>query len=57
MMPRQQSAAAADNANLKKNPWVPGSTRNPETYILKDQRVKLGYEADTLTYKRENVGM
>ncbi|KAJ1393059.1 OB-fold nucleic acid binding domain, AA-tRNA synthetase-type [Sesbania bispinosa] len=55
MMPRQKSAAAADNATLKKNPWVPGCTRNPETYILKDQilfhvlgtffeRVKLGSE-------------
>jgi len=33
MMPRQKSAAAAaaDNA------WVPGNTRNPETYVLKDQ--------------------
>ncbi|KAG5126318.1 hypothetical protein JHK82_027153 [Glycine max] len=40
MMPRQKSAAAADNANLKKNPWVPGSTRNPETYILKDQETR-----------------
>ncbi|KAK7303905.1 hypothetical protein RJT34_14823 [Clitoria ternatea] len=40
MMPRQKSAAAADNANLMKNPWVPGSTRNPETYILKDQETR-----------------
>ncbi|TKY71783.1 Lysine--tRNA ligase [Spatholobus suberectus] len=40
MMPRQKSAAAADNANLKRNPWVPGSTRNPETYILKDQETR-----------------
>jgi len=32
MMPRQKSAAAAaDNA------WVPGNTRNPEAYTLKDQ--------------------
>ncbi|QCE13428.1 lysyl-tRNA synthetase [Vigna unguiculata] len=41
MMPRQKSAAAAaDNANLKRNPWVPGSTRNPEIYILKDQETR-----------------
>ncbi|KAJ1433468.1 OB-fold nucleic acid binding domain, AA-tRNA synthetase-type [Sesbania bispinosa] len=41
MMPRQKSAAAAaDNANVKRNPWVPGSTRNPETYILKDQETR-----------------
>ncbi|OIW14241.1 hypothetical protein TanjilG_21381 [Lupinus angustifolius] len=40
MMPRQKSAAAADNANLLKQPWVPGSTRNPETYILKDQETR-----------------
>ncbi|MCH86072.1 lysine-tRNA ligase, partial [Trifolium medium] len=37
MMPRQISAPAADNTNVKKDAWVPGSTRNPETYILKDQ--------------------
>ncbi|KAK4265487.1 hypothetical protein QN277_026536 [Acacia crassicarpa] len=36
MMPKQKSAAAADNANLKKQVWTPGSPRNPETYILKD---------------------
>ncbi|RDX96831.1 Lysine--tRNA ligase, cytoplasmic, partial [Mucuna pruriens] len=40
MMPRKKSAAAADNANLKRNAWVPGSTRNPETYILKDQETR-----------------
>ncbi|KHN03344.1 Lysine--tRNA ligase [Glycine soja] len=41
MMPRQKSAAAAiDNVNLKRNPWIPGSTRNPETYILKDQETR-----------------
>ncbi|XP_068483014.1 lysine--tRNA ligase, cytoplasmic-like isoform X2 [Phaseolus vulgaris] len=36
MMPRQKSAAAADN----RNPWVPGSTRNPEIYVLKDQETR-----------------
>ncbi|KAK2449251.1 Class II aminoacyl-tRNA and biotin synthetases superfamily protein [Trifolium repens] len=40
MLPRQKSAAAADNANVKKTAWVPGSTRNPETYILKDQETR-----------------
>ncbi|KAF7806646.1 lysine--tRNA ligase, cytoplasmic-like [Senna tora] len=40
MMPRQKSAAAADTANVKKNRWVPGSIRNPETYILKDQETR-----------------
>ncbi|XP_057415300.1 lysine--tRNA ligase, cytoplasmic-like [Lotus japonicus] len=41
MMPRAKSAAAAaDNANLKKSAWIPGSTRNPETYILKDQETR-----------------
>lgn len=41
MMPKQESAAAAaDNANLMGNQWVPGSTRNPETYILKDQETR-----------------
>ncbi|XP_058723371.1 lysine--tRNA ligase [Vicia villosa] len=40
MMPRQKSAAAADNSNVKKNAWVPGSTRNPEAYILKDQETR-----------------
>lgn len=36
MMPRQKSAAAAaaDNA------WVPGKTRNPEAYTLKDQETR-----------------
>ncbi|XP_028781209.1 lysine--tRNA ligase, cytoplasmic [Neltuma alba] len=40
MMPRQKSAAAADNANLKKHVWTPGSSRNPEAYILKDQETR-----------------
>ncbi|RVW83129.1 Lysine--tRNA ligase, cytoplasmic [Vitis vinifera] len=38
MMPRQKAGPGSDNANVKKTDvWVPGSTRNPETYILKDQ--------------------
>ncbi|KAF3453300.1 hypothetical protein FNV43_RR03740 [Rhamnella rubrinervis] len=41
MMPRQKTAPGADNVNLKKtDSWVPGSTRNPETYILKDQETR-----------------
>lgn len=36
MMPKQESAAA-NNANLMGNQWVPGSARSPEKYILKDQ--------------------
>ncbi|KAI9122747.1 hypothetical protein K1719_005636 [Acacia pycnantha] len=40
MMPRQKSAAAADNANLKKQVWTPGNPRNPEAYILKDQETR-----------------
>ncbi|XP_059459919.1 lysine--tRNA ligase, cytoplasmic isoform X2 [Corylus avellana] len=41
MMPRQKAKVASDNANLKKvESWVPGSTRNLETYILKDQETR-----------------
>lgn len=41
MMPRQKSAAVADNANTKKvDVWTPGSGRNPEAYILKDQETR-----------------
>ncbi|KAK9033121.1 hypothetical protein V6N11_018158 [Hibiscus sabdariffa] len=38
MMPRQK---AGPDANVKKTDvWVPGRTRNPETYILKDQETR-----------------
>ncbi|CAL1378179.1 unnamed protein product [Linum trigynum] len=41
MMPRQKPAAGSDNANVKKSEaWRPGLTRNPETYILKDQETR-----------------
>ncbi|XP_030456436.2 lysine--tRNA ligase, cytoplasmic [Syzygium oleosum] len=41
MMPRQKAAPGSENANVKKTElWVPGSTRNPETYILKDQETR-----------------
>ncbi|KAJ4709295.1 Lysine--tRNA ligase [Melia azedarach] len=41
MMPRQKAMPGGDIANLKKaDAWVPGSTRNPETYILKDQETR-----------------
>jgi lysyl-tRNA synthetase class 2 len=40
MMPRQK-AAGSENASAKKTEaWVPGSGRNPETYILKDQETR-----------------
>ncbi|GAB2291256.1 hypothetical protein Dimus_025513 [Dionaea muscipula] len=37
MMPRQK--AGPENAN-KSEIWVPGNTRNPETYVLKDQETR-----------------
>ncbi|GAB4850813.1 hypothetical protein Ancab_030113 [Ancistrocladus abbreviatus] len=41
MMPRQKAAPGLENANVKRGEvWVPGSTRNPETYILKDQETR-----------------
>ncbi|KAI3496213.1 hypothetical protein L1887_38568 [Cichorium endivia] len=41
MMPRQKSAAVAENVNAKKiDAWTPGSGRNPEAYILKDQETR-----------------
>ncbi|XP_022969640.1 lysine--tRNA ligase, cytoplasmic-like isoform X2 [Cucurbita maxima] len=41
MMPRQKAGPGFENANLKKNDaWVPGCTRNPETYTLKDQETR-----------------
>ncbi|XVF29513.1 hypothetical protein REPUB_Repub15cG0128700 [Reevesia pubescens] len=38
MMPRQK--AGPDTSVKKTDVWVPGSTRNPETYILKDQETR-----------------
>ncbi|KAJ6819726.1 lysine--tRNA ligase [Iris pallida] len=45
MMPRQKAAAGAENASVKKQEgkateWVPGMTRHPDTYILKDQETR-----------------
>ncbi|XP_057546928.1 lysine--tRNA ligase-like [Amaranthus tricolor] len=41
MMPKQKAAPASVNANVKTTEvWVPGSTRNPELYILKDQETR-----------------
>ncbi|KAJ8480332.1 hypothetical protein OPV22_024059 [Ensete ventricosum] len=47
MMPRQKAGPGIENASVKKNEgkmasdvWVPGMTRNPETYILKDQETR-----------------
>lgn len=39
MMPRQKPGPSSDTAN-KGVSWVPGSTRNPEAYILKDQETR-----------------
>lgn len=39
MMPRQKAGPASDNLKKTEN-WVPGSTRNPEAYILKDQETR-----------------
>lgn len=39
MMPRQKAVTASEN-NVKVEAWVPGSTRNPEKYILKDQETR-----------------
>nr|XP_043627955.1 lysine--tRNA ligase [Erigeron canadensis] len=41
MMPRQKSAAAVENPNIKKlDAWTPGISRNPDAYILKDQETR-----------------
>ncbi|XP_077220938.1 lysine--tRNA ligase, cytoplasmic-like [Tasmannia lanceolata] len=47
MMPRQKATPGTDNVYAKKNEarvttdvWIPGNTRNPETYILKDQETR-----------------
>ncbi|KAL5071435.1 hypothetical protein RYX36_022322 [Vicia faba] len=40
IIPKPNFAAAADNSNVKKSAWVPGSTQNPEAYILKDQETR-----------------
>ncbi|XP_057507440.1 lysine--tRNA ligase-like [Actinidia eriantha] len=39
MMPRQIAGPGTENANVK-DIWIPGSARNPETYILKDQETR-----------------
>ncbi|KAI3754671.1 hypothetical protein L1987_54458 [Smallanthus sonchifolius] len=41
MMPREKSAAAADKSSAKNiDAWAPGSVRNPDAYILKDQETR-----------------
>ncbi|CAA7398475.1 unnamed protein product [Spirodela intermedia] len=42
MMPRQKAGTATENASAKKSEgvWIPGMTRNPETYVLKDQETR-----------------
>ncbi|KAI3896488.1 hypothetical protein MKX03_013588, partial [Papaver bracteatum] len=38
MMPREKAGPGGDNENAKKNDlWVPGTVRNTELYVLKDQ--------------------
>ncbi|KAF8389389.1 hypothetical protein HHK36_026084 [Tetracentron sinense] len=61
MMPRQKAAPGPDNANVKKTDvWVPGSTRNPETYILKDQASKCliihrPYQSSAGSFERDSI--
>ncbi|CAK7337552.1 unnamed protein product [Dovyalis caffra] len=40
MMPRQKSGPASDASVKKSEVWTPGSVRNPEAYILKDQETR-----------------
>ncbi|KAF6172410.1 hypothetical protein GIB67_025915 [Kingdonia uniflora] len=40
MLPRQKAAPGADTNVRNADSWVPGSTRNPDTYILKDQETR-----------------
>ncbi|XP_058211357.1 lysine--tRNA ligase-like isoform X4 [Rhododendron vialii] len=39
MMPRQKSGPGSENTTVK-DIWAPGSARNPESYILKDQETR-----------------
>ncbi|KAL3828884.1 hypothetical protein ACJIZ3_017686 [Penstemon smallii] len=39
MMPRQKAAPGSDNTKIT-DVWVPGSGRNPDAYILKDQETR-----------------
>ncbi|KAL8035147.1 hypothetical protein ABFX02_12G078200 [Erythranthe guttata] len=39
MMPRQKIGPGSDSAKIT-DAWVPGSSRNPEAYILKDQETR-----------------
>ncbi|KAI8570009.1 hypothetical protein RHMOL_Rhmol01G0000100 [Rhododendron molle] len=39
MMPRQKSGPGSENTTVK-DMWAPGSARNPESYILKDQETR-----------------
>ncbi|KAI4381120.1 hypothetical protein MLD38_007228 [Melastoma candidum] len=41
MMPRQKAGPSSEATNAKKTEvWIPGTPRNPETYILKDQETR-----------------
>ncbi|KAL9399499.1 hypothetical protein Peur_008460 [Populus x canadensis] len=40
MMPRQKAGPGSDASAKKSEVWTPGSVRNPEAYILKDQETR-----------------
>ncbi|KAK1399804.1 Lysine--tRNA ligase [Heracleum sosnowskyi] len=41
MLPPQKHASSSDNESVKKiDAWIPGSGRNPENYVLKDQETR-----------------
>lgn len=40
MMPRQKAGPGLENSSSKPAAWVPGHTRNPEAYVLKDQETR-----------------
>ncbi|XP_074291972.1 lysine--tRNA ligase, cytoplasmic-like [Silene latifolia] len=40
MMPRQKKTGPAAESEKKAEVWVPGKTRNPEMYVLKDQETR-----------------
>ncbi|KAK9672241.1 hypothetical protein RND81_12G086400 [Saponaria officinalis] len=40
MMPRQKKAGSAADNEKKGEVWIPGKTRNPEMYVLKDQETR-----------------
>ncbi|MCL7026602.1 hypothetical protein MKW94_008630 [Papaver nudicaule] len=54
LLPREKAGPGGDNANVKKNDlWIPGSTRNPESYVLKDQETRYRYRYLDLMLNKE----